>query len=75
MKYVLLHNRNFLAPAISEELYVLLALLMLLLFFFFLFLERMICESTNVFVDYLFGGEYFVNKLYIFVISMLLCIV
>ena len=34
----------------------------------------MICESTNVFVDYLFGGEYFVNKLYIFVISMLLCI-
>ena len=36
--------------------------------------EKMICESTNVFVDYLFGGEYFVNKLYIFIISMLLCI-
>ena len=28
----------------------------------------------QVFADYLFGGEYFVNKLYIFVISMLLCI-
>ena len=64
-------GRSFLAPAISEELYVLLALLLL---DFFWFLERMICESTNVFVDYLFGGEYFVNKLYIFVISMLLCI-
>ena len=59
----------FLAEAISDQLYVLLALLFFLGFSFFL--ERMICENTNVFVDYLFGGEYFANKLYIFIISML----
>ena len=33
------------------------------------FLKRMIFQNTNLFVDYLLAGEYFVGKLSIFVIS------
>ena len=69
--FFLSHGLIFLAEAIIDLLYVLLALLFFLLLFF---LARMIFESKNVLLDKLFGGEEFVNNLYLFLISMLLCI-